>query len=218
MLPYDLVTGGVSGYAIVLSQIIPTEILSVELIITILTWAMFFLGLVVLGKSFAMKTLVSALVYPVAFSLSSRLVDPEVLGGIFDIGSATYTDAALVVASVFGGIIIGVGIALAFLGGGSTGGVDIVALCISRKVKRLTSAQIILIIDTLVILLKVILYAADVKLYALSIRSIYLSTDHSLGVNHRILLSSLVGRSWLEVLLYLRNCKCAGCHGEDRNE
>ena len=41
MLPYDLVTGGVSGYAIVLSQVIPPEYLSVEMIITVLTWAMF---------------------------------------------------------------------------------------------------------------------------------------------------------------------------------
>ena len=74
MLPYDLVTGGVSGYAIVLSQIIPPEILSVELIITILTWTMFFLGLIVLGKSFAMKFIIGK-----AMALSCGKADPEIL-------------------------------------------------------------------------------------------------------------------------------------------
>ena len=78
MLPYNLVTGGVSGYAIVLSQIIPQEYLSVEMIITILTWAMFLMGFVVLGRAFAMKTLISTIVYPIGVAIFSNITSPPI--------------------------------------------------------------------------------------------------------------------------------------------
>ena len=153
MLPYDLVTGGVSGYAIVLSQIIPPEILSVELIITILTWTMFFLGLIVLGKSFAMKTLISTIVYPIGVALFSNITNENFLGGFFNLNTSEYSGVGVLLAALFSGVLVGLGCALSFLGGGSTGGVDVIAFVICKIFKRLRSSVVIFVVDASAVLL-----------------------------------------------------------------
>ena len=153
MLPYDLVTGGVSGYAIVLTQIIPPEILSVELIITILTWTMFFLGLIVLGKSFAMKTLISTIVYPIGVALFSNITNENFLGGFFNLNTSEYSGVGVLLAALFSGVLVGLGCALSFLGGGSTGGVDVIAFVICKIFKRLRSSVVIFVVDASAVLL-----------------------------------------------------------------
>lgn len=147
MLPYDLVTGGLSGYAIVLSRLIPPEILSVEMIITILTWVLFFLGLIILGKSFAMKTLVSTIVYPIGVALFANITSPDFLGGFFNLRLSQYSGVGVLLAAVFSGVLVGFGCALSFLGGGSTGGVDVIAFVICKIFKKLRSSVVIFAVD-----------------------------------------------------------------------
>ena len=147
MLPYDLVTGGLSGYAIVLSRLIPPETLSVQMIITILTWVLFFLGLIILGKSFAMKTLVSTIVYPIGVALFSNITSPDFLGGFFNLQLSKYSGVGVLLAAVFSGVLVGLGCALSFLGGGSTGGVDVIAFVICKIFKKLRSSVVIFAVD-----------------------------------------------------------------------
>lgn len=147
MLPYNLVTGGVSGYAIVLSQIIPPEIISVEMIITFLTWITFFLGLICLGKTFAMKTLVSTIVYPIGVSFFTNITKPEFMGGFFNLQLGQHSSVGVLLATVFSGVLIGFGCALTFLGGGSTGGVDVIAFIACKIFKRLRSSVAIFVVD-----------------------------------------------------------------------
>ena len=150
IVPFNLVTGGVSGIAIVLEHVLPFSI-SVDIYIGILTWSLFILGMFTLGKQFAMRTLVSSLCYPVFFSLFYRLVDPNVLNGIFVLQNTEFQDIAVLIAAVFGGVLVGLGCALSFIGGGSTGGVDILAFMICKYVKRCKSTHIIFLIDALII-------------------------------------------------------------------
>lgn len=163
MLPFNLVTGGVSGYAIVISNAvqwipaevlkhIPQELISVETIITVLTWGMFFLGLFVLGRGFAIKTLVSTIVYPIGVAVFSNLIRENVMNGFFNLSK--YDEAVgLILATVFSGVLIGLGCALSFLGGGSTGGVDVIAFIICKIFKRLRSSVVIFAVDASAILL-----------------------------------------------------------------
>ncbi len=153
LLPYDLVVGGVSGYGIILARIIPPEILSVELIITILTWVLFFIGLIVLGRSFALKTLISTIVYPIGLMLFSNLTSPDFLGGFFNLAGETFTKADAIVASVFSGVLIGLGCALSFVGGGSTGGIDVISLIICKIFKKWRMSIVVFCIDASAIVL-----------------------------------------------------------------
>ena len=152
MLPYNLVTGGISGYAIVLSQIIPPEYVTVETIITVLTWVTFILGLIVLGRTFAMKTLVSTIVYPVGIALFSNITTPEFMDGFFNLELSKYSGVGVLLAAVFSGVLVGFGCALTFLGGGSTGGVDVIAFIACKIFKRLRSSVAIFAVDASAVL------------------------------------------------------------------
>ena len=70
ILPFNMVMGGVSGISVVLSKALPWDI-SVELMITVLTWGLFFVGLFWLGKSFAVNLINSIFkiyVFPFVFN------------------------------------------------------------------------------------------------------------------------------------------------------
>lgn len=153
IIPFDLVTGGVSGIAIILNKIIPIEFLTVDLIITITTWLLFFVGLFVLGKSFALKTLISTIIYPVGVSLFMRLTDPSFLNGFFCLKASEHGEISLILATTLGGVCVGAGCAVTFLGGGSTGGVDIIAFSVCKIFKRIKSSVVLFIIDASIVIL-----------------------------------------------------------------
>ena len=120
--PFDLITGGIPGIAIILNNELPFDFLTKEDYTTIVTVVLFIMGYFVLGKSFALKTLTSTIVYIVVIYICRLFVNPDVLGGFFYLKNSEYKEIAVVLAAVFGGVFVGFGVALTFLGGGSTGG------------------------------------------------------------------------------------------------
>jgi len=74
LIPFDLVTGGISGLGIVLQRVIPLD-LSIDFYLTVLTWGLFVLGFAFLGKNFAIKTFISTLFYPILFTFFYNLVE-----------------------------------------------------------------------------------------------------------------------------------------------
>ncbi len=157
ILPFNLIAGGMSGLAIVIDALIPAEFLTVDLIITILTWGLFFIGFLVFGKGFAAKTLVSAIVYPIGTSLFLKLTEPDVLGGLFCLQASEYTELPLILAATVGGALVGIGCSLTFFGGGSTGGTDIIAFILCKIFKRLKSSTAMFLTDVTIVLLGVFL-------------------------------------------------------------
>ena len=153
LVPYSLVSGGMSGIAIVLDLLIDVEFITVDLIVAVLSWTLFFVGLIFLGRDFALKTLVSTVVYPPALSLFLLLVSPDVFGGYFYLAGSEHPEIAFIIAALVGGALVGAGCALAFLGGGSTGGVDIFAFVICKLFPRLRSSKVIFIIDATIVAL-----------------------------------------------------------------
>jgi uncharacterized membrane-anchored protein YitT (DUF2179 family) len=156
LIPFDLVAGGVTGLAIAIANVLSVDYISVELLITVFTWLFFFIGLIFVGRGFAMKTLVSTVVYPMAVYLFGFLVDPEMLGGYFYLPISDYPDVALILSAVVGGTLVGVGVALAFAAGSSTGGVDIIAYLICKRFPRLKISKVTFYIDATIVLLGVV--------------------------------------------------------------
>ena len=174
LVPFDLVTGGVSGLAIVLnnafSNIFPDA--SVDFYITVLTWVLFFLGLIFLGKNFAFKTLLSTIFYPILFTLSYNLVEYQSFNGLFVLQNTTYQDIAVLLAALFGGALVGAGCAITFIVGGSTGGVDVLAFLVCKVFKNLKSSHVIFAIDALVVILGIFVIE-DIVLSLLGICSAF---------------------------------------------
>jgi len=109
ILPSGLITGGTTGIALSINNFsgLPVSYLVFGFNVT-----MFILGLLVLGKNFALTTLVSTFCYPFALELLQKLAG----------GYRVTNDIFL--CTLFGGICIGTAIAIVIRAGASTGGMD----------------------------------------------------------------------------------------------
>lgn len=178
LIPFDLVMGGTSGIAIIIKSLMPSGVpvdTVVNVSVAIITWSLFFVGLIFLGKDFAAKTLLSTIVYPLAFPLLSLLVSSDVLDGFFNLKDSAHEELALVFAGVVGGILLGAGCAIAFLGGGTTGGTDIIAFLIGKFFPKWKISQITFFVDFTIILLG-IFAVKDLVLSGIGVLSAYVSS------------------------------------------
>lgn len=167
-----MVTGGFSGVAIIVKEwtesLVPSGI---PLWITnmALNIPLFFLGMRIGGYQFVKKALVGEL------CLSFWLA---VLPGCIPDFNLAGND--LLLAAVYGGVIQGVGIGLVFLGQGTTGGTDMMAALIQRKLKHYSIAQIMQFIDGLVVVVGMYVFGVYKALYA--IIAVYLVTKVTDGM------------------------------------
>ena len=181
LIPFDLVMGGTSGIAIIIKSCFPQGLDSatvdvyINIAVAVITWALFFIGLIFLGKDFAAKTLLSTIVYPLVFPLLSMLVDPDVLGGYFYLQGNAHQELVLVFAGVMGGILLGAGCAIAFLGGGTTGGTDIIAFLICKFFPKLKISQVTFFVDFTIIALG-IFAVGDLIISSIGVLSAYVSS------------------------------------------
>ena len=86
----------------------------------------------------------------------------------------------LLLSALYGGVIQGVGIGLVFLGGGTTGGTDMMAATIQKFLKHYSIAQIMQVIDAMVVLVGMYVFGVHKALYA--IIAVYLVTKVSDGL------------------------------------
>ncbi len=154
LTPYNIISGGVSGIAIIINHFTS---LSIDMMITALTWGFFLLGWVLLGNEFAAKTIVSAIVYPLASMLGSFLQENTMLNlqTIVNVDGVYLPTVNYLISALVGGVFVGSGCALTYLGGGSTGGVDVITLSI-QKYTGIKASVPYLLIDTTIILLGLI--------------------------------------------------------------
>lgn len=118
ILPTGLVTGGSTGLALVFYH---GAGVPVTLFVSAFNLLMFLVGLAVLGRQFALTTLLSTVSYPLILGVLERLPQLEALT----------SDRML--AAVYGGLMIGLGIGIVIKAGASTGGMDIPPLVLRKK-------------------------------------------------------------------------------------
>lgn len=123
----ELVAGGVSGIAIIIQHFV--DIAIYDYLVAALTVLFWFIGLIFLGKDFAFKTALSSLLYIGFTFLFKRVVFFDELAKTF---AGEQLAGNLILCGIFGGVFIGGGVAITFLGGGSSGGVDVVQLLLSK--------------------------------------------------------------------------------------
>ncbi len=117
----NIVSGGLSGIGIIVQAYFPNAEV-IDITVFILTWVLWIVGFIFVGRGFAAKTFVSSLIYPLALALFLRV---DVFHNIaIDIAGDGEIGRVLLCA-IFGGVFVGGGVALTFLGGGSTGGLDV---------------------------------------------------------------------------------------------
>lgn len=149
LLPNQLSSGGFSGIATIIYYLFHVPMGTTILILNI---PVFILAYMREGKCFVLKTVISTFVFSGAINIFEKI-------------KPFTTDKIL--ASVYGGIIIGLGLALVFKGKSSTGGTDLLANIIKTYHNEITVGDILQMLDIFVVLLNIVfLKNIEIGLYS----------------------------------------------------
>ncbi|OMF35821.1 hypothetical protein BK133_10240 [Paenibacillus sp. FSL H8-0548] len=148
MVPNGIASGGVSGVSILVQRMAGITPALTQWAINI---PLFIVGLWLLGKRFGLKTALGSVILPLFVLLTNGWPSP--------------TDNPLL-AAIYGGIGVGLGLGLVFRGGASTGGLDLAAQILHRYTGLPLSLAIVCF-DGCVIIAAGIIISPEVALYAL---------------------------------------------------
>ncbi len=157
LLPGGFITGGTTGIALTVTYFFD---INMSLFILIFNIIMLLTGLILLGKKFAVTTIISSFTFPFALELYNR-----VLGDI-----VITTDPLL--CTVFAGIGIGIGLSIVIREGASTGGMDIPPLVLNKYFKVPVSIGIN-IFDTIILLSQLLYTPFEKVLYGILLMFVY---------------------------------------------
>ena len=186
LVPNNIAPGGLTGVATILNYIWgwPVGITSM-----LLNLPLFMVGYKTLGRVFAFRSLVATVLFSLFIDLLQLppLTDDMLLG------------------SVYGAIVLGVGLGLILRGGATTGGSDMVARMVHEKFPLLSVGMFLFLLDCAVILCAAFTMSAGAALYALicifingkvvdvvlaglgSAKACFIITNHPQGITDRIM-------------------------------
>ena len=149
LLPNKLSTGGFSGLATITYYLFKWPMGKTIILLNI---PCFLLAFIRIGKEFVVKSLIGTV-------LLSFFID------LFSKYSAWTGDRVL--SCIYGGVLVGIGTALILKSNGSTGGSDLVSILIKSYNSTLSTSNIIVIFDVIVITLNVIAFKElEIGLYS----------------------------------------------------
>lgn len=120
LLPSGLITGGTTGIALVMNHVAGVP---VSLFVLVFNVVMLAAGYLLLGRTFAVTTVVSTFVYPLSLELFN-----QVLGDLV-------VTRDILLCMFFSGLGIGAALGIVIRAGASTGGMDIPPLVLNRYFK-----------------------------------------------------------------------------------
>ena len=187
--PNNIAPGGVTGIATMLHSITGAQMGTLTFLLNI---PLVILGLIVLGKRFTINT------FRTLFILS-------VITNITETFLPVYVNNVLV-AAIFGGAAIGVGMGIIFLRGSTTGGTDILGRVLLKYFQHIPLGKILLAIDFVIVTVAAVYYGTlEAALYALvsvyvteramdgvlygfnETRIAYVVTEHPIEVAQRVM-------------------------------
>lgn len=147
LIPNNILDGGVTGISIIISKVFKVPMSILVLLINI---PFVYIGYRNLGKSFLMRTILSMLTFSLALTFfeSFHEVTDEIL-----------------LATIFGGILLGVGVGIVIRLGACVDGTESVALVISKKTS-LSVGQIVMIFNFIIYGVAALIFGIDRALYS----------------------------------------------------
>jgi len=148
LVPNKIIDGGITGISIILSYITDSQL---GIWLTLLNLPFLYIGYKMIGKTFAFSTLFAILVLSVGTALLHPVppitIDP-------------------LLAAVFGGIILGVGVGIVIRSGGSLDGTEIVAILTAKKLP-FSVGEIIMFFNVFILGSAGFVYTWDRAMYSL---------------------------------------------------
>lgn len=149
LIPHRLAAGGLSGLSVILFHLFRVP---AGLSIALLNLPLFIAAWFILGRSVVVRSLLGTFLFSVVLELT-----------------APYLPAATrdpLLAALYGGVIMGLGLGLVFRCHGSTGGTALLSLILNRTT-GLTAGQGLLGGDLVVIILAVFVFGGEAAMYAI---------------------------------------------------
>lgn len=164
LAPNNITTGGFSGLSLILNsllQLIGIYFIPNAVIYFALNIGLFIYAFRALGKKFAIKAFIGIASYSIFMQ-------------VIEVIPITCTYEPLV-SSLYGGILMGLGLGLVVRFGGSTGGGDLVACIVRKRKKDLSIGKIVVIIDAIVILASLFVFNNGIEVLPYTIMALILS-------------------------------------------
>lgn len=136
IVPNGILMGGSTGIGLSIDHFFSVDL---SLAVFVINVGLFLLGAAVLGKHFALTTLASSVLYPALLGVFERIP-----------GLAAFSAGNIMLSSIFGGLILGIGIGLIVRQGASTGGTDILAMVIG-KYTHISVAALLYVVDFIIL-------------------------------------------------------------------
>lgn len=157
LTPNKIVGGGISGISTIIYHT-----LGIQPGLSFFLLNIFFLvaGLKVLGKKFIVKTLIGITLLSLFTQLFSYL--------------PIYTEN-LILSTIFGGILYGLGIGMSFAAGASTGGTDIIGRIIQSKFAFVPIGKMLLFVDGIIIVISLTVFK-NLELTMYGILTLFISS------------------------------------------
>ena len=148
LIPNNILDGGVTGISIIISKVFAIPI---SLLVILINIPFVYVGYRNLGKNFLIRTIIAMLTFSIALSFfeSFHEVTDEIL-----------------LATIFGGILLGIGVGLVIRMGACVDGTESVALVISKKTS-LSVGQIVMIFNFLIYGCAALIFGIDRALYSI---------------------------------------------------
>lgn len=148
LIPNTILDGGITGISIIVSKL---SNIPLSLLILVLNIPFVYIGFRDMGKGFLIRAVYSMVLFSLALSYF----------GYFD----SLTDSILL-ATVYGGALLGLGVGLVIHAGGCVDGTESVALVISKKTS-LSVGQVVLIFNLVIYFVAGFIFGIDRALYSL---------------------------------------------------
>lgn len=141
--PNQIAPGGITGISTIINHLTGLPIGGVNIVLNI---PIMVFGLLNLGKWFMLKTVISSFSFTIF--MDYVLVNAPVFEG------------DMILAAVFGGVLMGIGLGLVLSRGGSTGGMDIINKSIQRRVPHIKLGTLTLLVDLVVITISIFAFGS----------------------------------------------------------
>lgn len=147
LLPQKLAEGGVTGIAIILDHLIHLPTWATTIVLNI---PLVYLGVRIRGRQMLFKTLLGIGAYAF-FQWATGYLEPMKVN--------------VVLAIVYGGLTMGLGLGLVLRSGGTTGGTDILAIIVGQKL-GISVGQMVLLIDAFVLCGAGVVFGAEAAMWS----------------------------------------------------
>lgn len=147
-VPNQIAPGGVSGLSVIVEAWLGIEPAYTQWMLNI---PLFVLGFWLLGRDYGIRSLLGSIILPLFVYLTSDWMVPT---------------TNMLLASIYGGIGVGIGMGIVYRGRGSTGGLTILAQIV-QKYSGLSFSFSVVLLDALVITSAALVLTLEQALYAL---------------------------------------------------